>query len=68
MGSKILQKRTEKLLDQAGIRINGDQPWDIHVHNEKFYGRVLGRGTLGLGESYMDGWWDSDALDEFFSR
>ncbi len=68
MGSKIFQKRTEKLLDQAGIRINGDQPWDIQIYNEKTYSRVIGQGTLGLGESYMDGWWDSDALDEFFSR
>jgi cyclopropane-fatty-acyl-phospholipid synthase len=25
-------------------------------------------GSLGLGESYMDGWWDCDALDELFFR
>ena len=23
---------------------------------------------MGLGESYMDGWWDSVQLDEFFSK
>ncbi len=68
MGGKIFQKRTEKLLDHAGIQINGDQPWDIQIYNEKTYSRVLGQGTLGLGESYMDGWWDCGALDEFFSR
>ena len=68
MGSKIFQKHVEKLLNLADIRINGDQPWDIQIHNNKFYGRVLMQGALGLGESYMDGWWDCDALDEFTNR
>jgi cyclopropane-fatty-acyl-phospholipid synthase len=56
------------LLDRAQIQINGTKPGDILVHNEKLYGRVLAEGSLGLGESYMDGWWDSDQLDEFFSK
>src|SRR3989338_11660938 len=41
------------------IQKNGSQ------HNEKFYSRVLGKGALGLGESYMDGWWDCKKIDEF---
>lgn len=56
------------MLSLADIRVNGDRPWDIHVHNEKFYGRILTQGELGLGESYMDGWWDCTSLDEFFNR
>ena len=68
MGSKVFRKRIEELLDLAGIQINGDRLWDIQVHNDKFYGRVLIQGALGLGESYMDGWWDCEALDEFFDR
>lgn len=52
----------------ADIEINGERPWDIQVHNGKFYSRVFSRGSLGLGESYMDGWWDCPALDEFFFR
>ena len=68
MGGKVLQKRLEKLLALADIRINGDRPWDIHVHNEKFYGRVLTQGELGLGESYMDGWWECDRIDQFVCR
>lgn len=32
------------------------------------FGRLLAEGTLGLGESYMDGWWDVEALDEFIAR
>lgn len=58
----------QDLLNRAGIRINGDNPWDIRVHNPKFYERVLSGGTLALGETYMDGWWDCDALDEFVAR
>jgi cyclopropane-fatty-acyl-phospholipid synthase len=58
----------QQLLSLAGVKINGNNPWDISVHNEKFYQRVLSQVNLGLGESYMDGWWDCDKLDEFFSR
>jgi cyclopropane-fatty-acyl-phospholipid synthase len=35
------------------------------VHDPHFYARVLGQGSLGLGESYMDGWWDAESLDGF---
>lgn len=56
------------LVRPAGIKINGKNPWDITVHNEDFYQRVLSEGSLGVGESYMDGWWDCDQLDELFSR
>lgn len=56
------------ILDLAGIKENGPQPWDIEVHDPRLYWRVLMQGSLGLGESYMDGWWDCKALDEFFAR
>jgi cyclopropane-fatty-acyl-phospholipid synthase len=58
----------ERLLERAQVRINGTQPGDICVHNDGFYNRVLAEGSLGLGESYMEGWWDSGRLDEFFSK
>lgn len=56
------------LLAEAGIEINGGNPWDIQVHDERLYQRVLRDAALGLGESYMDGWWDCEALDEFIGR
>lgn len=56
------------LLATAGITVNGDQPYDIQVHNKNLYQRVLSQGSLGLGESYMDGWWDCQQLDEFITR
>ncbi len=58
----------EQLLSKAGIAVNGKQPWDIQTHNEALYNRVLSQGSLGLGESYMDGWWDAKELDEFFNK
>ncbi len=58
----------KKLLEPAGIRINGNNPWDIQVHDERLYARVLQQGSLGLGESYMDKWWDAESLDEFFNK
>ena len=58
----------EKLAQKADIRINGDRPWDIQVLNEGFYARLLKQGTLGLGESYMDGWWECESMDAMFCR
>jgi cyclopropane-fatty-acyl-phospholipid synthase len=53
------------LLKKADIEIGGSRPQDITVHDERLYNRVLRYGTLGLGEAYMDGWWDANALDVF---
>jgi len=58
----------EEILGFAGVQINGSNPWDIQVHTEEFYRRAITEGPLGIGESYMDGWWDIEKLDEFISR
>jgi len=62
------QQLIHDLFSAAGITLNGDQPYDIQVHNEKLYPLLLGNAQLGIGESYMDGWWDCDELDEFINR
>jgi cyclopropane-fatty-acyl-phospholipid synthase len=62
------QQILQSLAEQAGITVNGSGPCDIQVHNEKFYERVISQGSLGLGESYMDGWWSCEQLDEFFYK
>jgi cyclopropane-fatty-acyl-phospholipid synthase len=58
----------EALLAQADVMIAGPRPWDIRVHDDRFFRRVLADGELGFGESYMDGDWDCDRLDELSSR
>jgi cyclopropane-fatty-acyl-phospholipid synthase len=57
-----------QLLDLASIQVNGANPWDIQVHDRRFYDRVLHESSLALGESYMDGWWDCDSIDELINR
>ncbi|HTX49621.1 MAG TPA: cyclopropane fatty acyl phospholipid synthase [Caulobacteraceae bacterium] len=56
------------LLAKADVEVNGARPWDLQVHNEDLFTRVMAEGTLGFGEAYMDGWWDCDALDALFYR
>ncbi|AOF83295.1 methyltransferase small domain protein [Methyloversatilis sp. RAC08] len=56
------------LLAQAGIEVDGPEPWDMRIHSPDLPARLLAQGSLGLGESYMDGEWDADQLDEFFAR
>ncbi len=57
-----------ELLGRAGIEINGSAPSDLRVKNPLFFKRVLQEGSLGLGESYMDGWWECERLDIFFHK
>ncbi|MFG6178359.1 cyclopropane fatty acyl phospholipid synthase [Halomonas sp. THAF12] len=54
----------EKLLDGSSVSLNGHAPQDIRVYHPDFFPRVLHQGTLGLGEAYMDGWWDCERIDE----
>ncbi|HKP95900.1 MAG TPA: cyclopropane fatty acyl phospholipid synthase [Fibrobacteria bacterium] len=58
----------EQLLERADIRVNGTRPWDIRVHDPRVFKRIMAEGTMGMGESYMEGWWDCDAIDDFFAR
>jgi cyclopropane-fatty-acyl-phospholipid synthase len=62
------QTIAEEILELAGIKINGNNPWDIRIHNDKFYKRAITEGELGIGESYMDEWWDSEKVDELIYR
>ena len=57
-----------EILSSAGITIGGEAPWDIHVHDKRVYARVLRDGTLGVGEAYVEGWWDCPSLDQMVTR
>jgi len=63
-----LRQRAAELLQTAGVCIDGSAPTDIRVHDEQLYARVFAHGSLGLGEAYMDGWWDADDLPGMFTR
>ncbi len=62
------QTAVEAILSHADVQIGGRRSWDIHVHAERFFARVLADAELGFAESYMDGDWDCDRLDELASR
>ena len=62
------RSRVESLLALAGIRVGGDAPSDIQVRDDRLYARAIAHGSLGLGEAYMDGWWDTADLDGFLYR
>lgn len=67
-GIEELRRLVQKILHPAGIVIDGSNPADIRIGNQDFFKRVLRDGSLGLGETFMNGWWECDCLDEFFCR
>lgn len=58
----------EQLAASVGVQINGPNPWDPQVHDDRFFARVLRDRELGLGESYQEGWWDATSVDQFLTK
>ena len=58
----------ESILKKCGIHLNGSSPVDIKINHIDAYKKVMASWSLGLGESYMDGDWDCEELDEAFNR
>ena len=52
-----LLKHTDLVLDR-----------DIQINDERVFGEVISNLSLGLGEAYMNGWWDAKdkTLDQIF--
>jgi len=63
VGPRRFRRRLERRFAECGVDIDGPNAWDIQVQNEDFFARVVAEGALGLGESYMDGWWEVRDLD-----
>ena len=68
MRQDSLRQRADDLLQHAGIHLDGDAPANLRVHDERLFARVFAHGSLGLGEAYMDGWWDADDLPDLMTR
>ena len=68
MGSNRYESLAKEILSLAGIEVNGPNSWDIRINNNNFYKRAVTEAELGIGESYMDGWWDCEQLDEMIFR
>jgi cyclopropane-fatty-acyl-phospholipid synthase len=68
MKTEKYKKPVEQLLNYAGIKINGNNPWDVKIYDDGFYKRAITEVELGMGESYMDKWWDAEKIDELIYR
>src|SRR5574340_1166115 len=68
-GDNMLEKRLiETMFSRAGIVVNGSNPWDIQINDDRLYARLLRDKNLGLGEAYMEGIWSCRQVDEFIYR
>lgn len=68
MSNTQSRRLVEQWLAPTGVTLNGNRPWDIRIHDPGFYGRVVRNGSLGLGESYMEGWWSCQRIDQFIEK
>ncbi|WP_062309856.1 cyclopropane fatty acyl phospholipid synthase [Polynucleobacter sinensis] len=58
----------QEIFNSVGIVINGSNPWDIQILNERAFNLILSKWSLGLGEGYMRGYWDCLDLEGFLYR
>jgi len=65
---KQAESTVKELLKHADIKVGGTRPQDITIRDERTYARVLRQRELGLGESYMDGWWDCKRIDQMVAQ
>jgi len=68
MAAKTSESVLRDLLGEVGVEVNGTNPWDIQIHDRRFYERVFNEPHLALGEGYMDGWWDCEQIDAMIAR
>ena len=61
---KAHRELLQEILGEAGVRIDGDAPHDIRVHDPRVYDRVFSGWSLGLGEAFMDEQRDCERLNE----
>ncbi len=62
------KKIIEEILQTANITLNGNKKYDLQVNDDRFYSKVLRNGSLGLGEAYMEEWWDCEDMQGFFNK
>ncbi len=62
------RSRLQRALENCDVVLNGKRPWDPQINSKRVYRAFLTRGIVGLGEAYVDGWWDCEELDELCDR
>jgi cyclopropane-fatty-acyl-phospholipid synthase len=64
----LLERIYTRMFSAADIQTHDTRDWDMLVHDQRLYRRLALQGSLGLGESYVEAWWDSPQLDQFFTH
>lgn len=63
----IARRVVTGVLSRADVAVGGGRPWDVQVNDPRFFVRALS-GSLGMGDSYMDGDWECAQIDELVAR
>jgi len=66
--ANLFRRIAEQLLDTADVRLNGDRPWDIQVHDRRAFQRAVIGGSVGLGDAFVENWWSCGDLEELAYR
>ena len=61
-------RRVLDLFERAGITVNGDNPGDIQVRDDKFYKLFDQKMTLGFVQAYLRKYITVEAVDVFFHK
>ncbi len=64
---KFFNKDKQIIFQCGGEETRNDTPVNvyIHVNEDLFFYRLFHHGEIGLGESFVEKWWDSDNLSRF---
>jgi cyclopropane-fatty-acyl-phospholipid synthase len=54
----VYQHIVTTLLQRAGVEPNGKNPFDPQIKDSRFYRAALLHGSIGLGDAYLDEWWN----------
>jgi cyclopropane-fatty-acyl-phospholipid synthase len=65
---RFAERAVRRAFGDADVAIDGHRPWDVRVRDRSFYARLARNPGFQLGETYMDGLWECDAIDELVYR
>ncbi len=65
---KGMRRLLQDELSKCDIELNGSRPHDLQLCDARALDRMARHGSLGLGESYVDGQWECQRIDELVER
>ncbi|MGJ4789955.1 cyclopropane fatty acyl phospholipid synthase [Leptospira koniambonensis] len=68
MWKEKVRGKVEELFAKAGVSFGGNADWDIQVKDDRLFEKIFSNGSLGLGEAYMNGWFECGRFDETVRR